>query len=121
MVQHIVFLNGVCSNSDLLSLLERLAGLCGDLQFDGTENYIDHEIVLTPAVETPFGFARRDDVVIRLIADLLRVSTDKQEEWRLCHLGVPEPVRSNTLANSRAIYEFAVIGNQFAFVEALGY
>ncbi|KAJ3121154.1 Mediator of RNA polymerase II transcription subunit 18, partial [Nowakowskiella sp. JEL0407] len=120
MVQHAVLLTGAISNSQLLPLLERLVGLTGKIEFNGCENYAEHEIALTPKHKTPFGPARNNDIMIRLRCDLLD-SENEQSRWRICHLGVPEPVRASTKANSRAVYDISVNGDAKKYVEALGY
>ncbi|RKO86667.1 hypothetical protein BDK51DRAFT_16256 [Blyttiomyces helicus] len=118
-------LHGAVPPAGLQKLLERLVGVCGDMAFDGDENLVEHEIVFVPAVESPFGPARNDDVVVRLRAPVFEDGAFRalrDRKWCLCQLGPPEPPKGGRPTfNNRAVYESAIVGDAFKFVELLGY
>ncbi|KAI8804583.1 mediator complex, subunit Med18 [Cladochytrium replicatum] len=117
-------MHGIIADAMLPTLLERLVGVCGNVSFDGGQNFAENEIVYWPAVATPFGPARNEDMVVRLKTDLLNdVGVNMRDrKWRLCQYGPPEPPRpGQPLANYRSIFDIEVDGDAFAFVELLGY
>ncbi|KAJ3186298.1 Mediator of RNA polymerase II transcription subunit 18 [Gaertneriomyces sp. JEL0708] len=110
-----------------LKLLDRLVALCGTIDFDGSETLWEHEIVFIPEMETPFGPARNDDVVLRARADVLGADGTFRKlydrDWTLCFLGSPEPPNPSAIkkVTQRVVYESSVTGDAFRFMELLGY
>ncbi|CAO3598516.1 unnamed protein product [Absidia cylindrospora] len=74
------------------AVIDRILGIAGN---DSMMELYEHEIVFTPAVQTPIGPARNDDVVLRLVS---RIETEQQIslkhcQWHLSMQGNPEPQR----------------------------
>ncbi|KAJ3279004.1 Mediator of RNA polymerase II transcription subunit 18 [Borealophlyctis nickersoniae] len=117
-------LYGVCLDSTLPKLLERLAGVCGHIGFDNKENLFEHEIVFIPIDETPLE-TRKDDVVLRLCSDCFEDGkfvrlTDRK--WKLGHRGAPDPPKERgDIVQQRAVYEAPTSGDVFQYLKLIGY
>ncbi|KAL2919512.1 hypothetical protein HK105_201159 [Polyrhizophydium stewartii] len=92
----------------------------------GQRRFCEHHVCFVPAVETPFGPARNDDVVLWLHASA--VDADGQalplceRKWDLVQLSPAEPPKAGPrLANHRAVYRTPIEGDPFRFLEMIGY
>ncbi|KAJ3040606.1 Mediator of RNA polymerase II transcription subunit 18 [Rhizophlyctis rosea] len=116
---------GWCSDEHREKLLERLVGITGAIGFDGKVNLVEHEIVYGPAVEVPPG-TRRKDIVLRLRSDVLSNNNQfisfHKRNWHLSHQGAPEPrPNDKEIIVQRVVNESVVAGDQFGWLEGLGY
>ncbi|KAI9197364.1 uncharacterized protein BJ171DRAFT_520023 [Polychytrium aggregatum] len=127
----ICLLYGLVHQDSVAKLVDRLVGLCGDLEFDSSRLYVEHSIAFIPANETPFGSSRNDDVVLRLKAPILNESGKlvplAERRWKLCQELPPEPPkrrqegRTKIAPHHRVVYETEITGDPFRFLQSLGY
>jgi len=100
-------------------LLQRLVGLCGQsMQVE----LFEHEVIFAPAVQTPHGPARNDDVLLRLRSKVTPGSEFDLEkrQWQLCLQG-PAEKRELRPVTMRPITNVNIHGEAFRFMETLGY
>ncbi|KAH6574993.1 hypothetical protein BASA61_008452 [Batrachochytrium salamandrivorans] len=116
-------LYGELPHAGLGRLLERLVGLCGETEHLGLARFCEHHICFLPAVQTPFGPARNDDVLLRLHATVFDKAGNfidfPSRKWSLLHLSAAEPPQtwSATRKPSRcSLFGFEVVRRGFAFV-----
>ncbi|KAJ1330318.1 hypothetical protein BSLG_001009 [Batrachochytrium salamandrivorans] len=107
-------------------LLERLVGLCGETEHLGLARFCEHHICFLPAVQTPFGPARNDDVLLRLHATVFDKAGNfidfPSRKWSLLHLSAAEPPKpGQRLANHRAVHCTTPTGDVIKYLEMLGY
>ncbi|KAI8816157.1 uncharacterized protein EV422DRAFT_501622 [Fimicolochytrium jonesii] len=120
-------LHGHLRDTALQKLFERLVAVTGDIAFEGRENFWEHEIGWRPAVETPFGAGRNDDVPVFLRSEILgpqkEFLTLHKRQWVLCFRGAPEPPKpgDGKRATQRVIYESRLKGDALKYMEMVGY
>ncbi|KAJ3002713.1 hypothetical protein HKX48_002146, partial [Thoreauomyces humboldtii] len=120
-------LHGHLPHALLPKLLERLIALCGNIDFDYSQNVWEHEICYTPASDTPFEHGRNDDAPLRLRASVVddrgRFVKLHRRDWRICFNGAPEPPKpgDRRKVTQRVIYESKVSGDALSYMDMLGY
>ncbi|KAH6583130.1 hypothetical protein BASA50_010660 [Batrachochytrium salamandrivorans] len=119
-------LYGELPHAGLGRLLERLVGLCGETEHLGLARFCEHHICFLPAVQTPFGPARNDDVLLRLHATVFDKAGNfidfPSRKWSLLHLSAAEPPKpGQRLANHRAVHCTTPTGDVIKYLEMLGY
>ncbi|EGF78346.1 hypothetical protein BATDEDRAFT_90909 [Batrachochytrium dendrobatidis JAM81] len=119
-------LYGELPHTGLGKLLERLVGLCGETKHLGLARFCEHQIAFVPAVQTPFGPPRNDDILLRLHSNVLDAESNfihfLDREWTLLHLSPAEPPKAGQkLANHRAIHHTRITGDVIKYIEMLGY
>ncbi|KAL1925518.1 uncharacterized protein VTP21DRAFT_401 [Calcarisporiella thermophila] len=113
-------LHGLIDDTLLPNLLERLKSLCG---LSNEEDVYEHEIVFVPAVETPIGPARSEDIVLRLRSSVVNENLNDLNirEWQLCQFGPPEPRLTGKTVTVRQVTTVKINGKVFDFLSLLGY
>ncbi|KAJ1963841.1 hypothetical protein IWQ62_003096 [Dispira parvispora] len=116
-------LYGLVSDHQKPLLLDRLAGLCGGREL--CQPLLRHTLGYIPAVETPLGPARNNDVVLRLQSDIDPQTSDPNRldnrEWVLCQLGHPDPHMSTVVDTRPELHASLGGGDVLKFMTLLGY
>lgn len=108
-------------HSKLSLMLERTIAVSAKMP----QEFAEHVLVWTPHPETPFGYARNDDTLLRLTSS---VFTDEmlfvafgERSWTLSMLNTPEPEKTRMLATHRVVNATPLQGNAMQYVTQLGF
>ncbi|KAJ9068719.1 hypothetical protein DSO57_1025868 [Entomophthora muscae] len=98
-------------------LRERVIAICG-------EDFIEvryHEVIIMPAVTTPLGQNRNDDVTLRCRHSYKeRSQASREQNWQFFMLGTPEARQDRSIIVRPVIYA-PVAGNPMKYAAVVGY